>query len=291
MDGLFSRDDWDYVDRWWAGPTATWTLAAARGSIIRADIGWARDQAVARNMDHSVFRGALLRPNRGVSEGNYIRTRLLFDWNPDVSPVFARDGIGSRVEIERGDGDLDYTRVEARLVARKTFSRAFIMSRLHLGAVFANTPPPQQLFELGGPAGLPGYEYKEFAGDRAALLRLRGSLPLTFLDVPLRIGSWLDLSSLSPAISLGAQAAFTDASGAGARAAVGALGYRYDENTDEPLLTPGGDPVPASIATDQVRTSVDLRIGFFGDALGFGVARALQRDRKTQFFAVFGRQF
>ena len=242
-------------------------------------------------MDHSVFRGKLLRPNRGVSEGNYIRTRLLFDWNPDVSPVFARDGIGSRVEIERGDGDLDYTRVEARLVARKTFSRAFIMSRLHLGAVFANTPPPQQLFELGGPAGLPGYEYKEFAGDRAALLRLRGSLPLTFLDVPLRIGSWLDLSSLSPAISLGAQAAFTDASGAGARAAVGALGYRYDENTDEPLLTPGGDPVPASIATDQVRTSVDLRIGFFGDALGFGVARALQRDRKTQFFAVFGRQF
>ena len=291
VDGLYSRDNWDYVDRWWAGATGTWTLTATRGNILQADIGWARDQAVSRNMEHSVLRNSLLRPNRGITEGDYIRTRILFDWNPDVSPVFARDGIGSRVEIERGDGDLDYTRVEARLVARKTFSRAFVMTRLHLGAVFAGEPPPQQLFELGGPAGLPGYEYKEFAGDRAALLRVRGSLPLTFLDVPLRIGSWLDLSSLSPAISLGAQAAFTDASDASARDAIRRLGDRYDETTGAQLTTLTGEPLPASVATDKVLTSVDLRIGFFGDALGFGVARALQRGRKTEFFAVFGRQF
>jgi hypothetical protein len=291
VDGLFSRDNWDYVDRWWAGATGTWTLTATRGNILQADIGWVRDQAVSRHMEHSVLRRSLLRPNRGIAEGDYIRTRILFDWNPDVSPVFARDGIGSRVEIERGDGDLDYTRVEARLVARKTFSRAFVMTRLHLGAVFAGEPPPQQLFELGGPAGLPGYEYKEFAGDRAALLRVRGSLPLTFLDVPLRIGSWLDLSSLAPAISLGAQAAFTDASDANAREAIRRLGDRYDETTGAQLTTLTGEPVPASIATDQIRTSVDLRVGFFGDALGFGVARALQRDRKFEFFAVFGRQF
>ncbi len=290
VDGLFSRDDWDYVDRWAGGVAGTWTLASDRGSIVRADLGWARDQAASRHMESSIL-GAELRPNRGIREGNYVRTRLLLDWNPDVSPVFARDGLGARVEIERGDGDLDFTRVEARLVARKTFARVFVMSRLHLGSVFSDAPPPQQLFELGGPAGLPGYEYKEFAGDRAALLRFRASLPLMFLDLPLRIGSWLDLASLSPAISFGVQSAVIDASDANARDAVRALGDRYDEATGEPLVTASGEPLPASVASGQLHTSVDLRVGFFGDALGFGVARALESGRRRQFFAVFGRQF
>ena len=39
------------------------------------------------------------------------------------------------------------------------------------GAVFGSNPPPQTLFELGGDRTLSGYRYKEFAGDRAELVR------------------------------------------------------------------------------------------------------------------------
>ncbi|HET9274943.1 MAG TPA: hypothetical protein VFN96_02610 [Gemmatimonadales bacterium] len=290
MGALISHDNWDYVDRWSGGLSVTRTLTHDRGSILRLELGGARDQAVSRHMDHALL-GGFLRRNRGIFEGDYLRGRLLFDWNPDVSPVFARDGIGTRVEIEHGAGDLDYTRVEARVVARKTFRKAFIVTRLHGGATFSDAPPPQQLFELGGPAGLPGYEYKEFAGDRAALLRTRVSVPLGFLDIPFRVGSWLTLPSLSPAISVGGQAAITDASDAAAAASVGALGFRYDEKADTLLLDPQGDPLPASTFSSKVHSSVDIRIGFFGDALGFGVARALERGRKTEFFVAFGRQF
>jgi hypothetical protein len=37
--------------------------------------------------------------------------------------------------------------------------------------------------------------------------------------------------------------------------------------------------------------SVDIRIGFFGDALAVGFARAIQRGRKTRLVLAFGRQF
>jgi hypothetical protein len=36
---------------------------------------------------------------------------------------------------------------------------------------------------------------------------------------------------------------------------------------------------------------VDIRIGFFGDALAVGFARALEKGRKTKFLFAFGRQF
>ena len=52
-----------------------------------------------------------------------------------------------------------------------------------------------------------------------------------------------------------------------------------------------GEPLPAAVASDRVRTSVDVRIGFFGDALAIGLARALERGRKTKFVLAFGRQF
>ncbi len=289
LGALISHDNWDYVDRWAGGVSATRMLAADRGSIFRAEIGWARDQAVSRNMDNALL-GGLLRPNRGILEGNYLRTRLLFDWNPDVSPVFARDGIGTRIELEQGDGDLEFTRIETRLVMRKSTRRVFVVTRLHLGATFSSAPPPQQLFELGGPAGLPGYEYKEFAGDRAALLRVRLTAPLGFLDVPFRIGA-VTLPSLAPAISIGVQTAYADASGRAARDAVRALGDRYDENTDELLVDQTGAALPAAIASEELRTSLDIRIGVFGDALAFGVARGFDSGRKTKFIVAFGRQF
>ena len=288
---VVGRDPWDYVEREVAGAAVVRALERDGGSIVRLELVRATDRAVERNMEHGLS-GALLRINRNITPGSYWRARGLLDWRPEVSPLFTHDGIGFRGEVETASGDLDYTRVEARVVLRKSLTSFFLIARLHAGAVFATDPPPQQLFELGGPAGLPGYDYKEFAGDRAALFRTRLSYPLPVLALPIRIGSGLVLPSLAPAISIGFQAGFTDARSSGGLAAVRALGDKYDDKTGEPVTDPAtGDPLPAAVATDQLRTSVDIRMGFFGDALAVGFARALERGRKTKFVLAFGRQF
>ncbi len=289
LGALAGRDPWDYVDRLGAGAAISRLLG--RGSLARLELAWVEDRAVGRHMDKSLL-GRLLRDNRNVAEGSYLRTRLLLDWNPAVSPAVARDGIGFRAELETATGDLDYTRVEARVVTRKSLRPLFLMARLHAGAVFAQDPPPQQLFELGGSAGFPGYEYKEFAGNLALLFRTRVTYPLPLLDAPLRIGRGITLPALAPAVSVGLQSGLADATNSGARAAVRNLGVLRDDKTGALVLDPEtGVARPASAPANHLRTSLDIRVGVFGDALGVGLARALTRGRKTTFFVAIGRQF
>ncbi|HEV8599611.1 MAG TPA: hypothetical protein VGQ69_09650 [Gemmatimonadales bacterium] len=287
---LLGRDAWDYVDRREAGAALTRSLDP-QGGILKLEFARVEDAIASRHMEKSLF-GRTMRPNRNIAPGTYWRSRATLDWNPEVSPLFAHDGVGFRAEVERGDGELDYTHLEGRVVLRKTLTRMFFIARLHGGALLSDAPPPQQLFELGGPAGMPGYEYKEFAGDRAALFRMRLTYPLTLANLPWRVSSRLTLPALAPAISLGFQAGYTDTRNAAGAAAVRALGDRYDYKTGELVsdsLT--GDALPASVVTDKVKTSIDVRIGFFGDALAIGVARALEKGRKTRFIFAFGRQF
>ena len=290
LPALVGRDAWDYVDRYEGGLSVTRSLES-QGSIIRLEGARVKDDAVSQHLSKTLL-GSKLRPNREITPGTYWRGRLTLDWNPEVSPLYAHDGVGFKAEIEQASGDLDYTRFEGRVVMRKNLSRLFLIARLHAGALFSDVPPPQQLFELGGPAGLPGYDYKEFAGDRAVLLRARVTYPLALLDLPWRISSHLTLPSLSPAISLGFQAGSTSTRDAAGSAAVRGLGDKYDYKTGALVLDPlTQDPLPASVVTGKLRTSVDLRIGFFGDALAVGVARALEKGRKTTFLFAFGRQF
>jgi len=290
LTALVGRDAWDYVDRYEAGASVTRSLES-QGSIFKLELARVKDAAVSRHMSNALL-GGKLRPNRNIVPGTYWRGKLTVDWNPEVSPLFAHDGIGFKADIEQGSGDLDYTRVEGRVVLRKNLTKLYFIARVHAGAVISDAPPPQQLFELGGPAGLPGYEYKEFAGDRAVLFRTRLTYPLAVLDLPWRVSSRLTLPALAPAISIGFQGGFTDTRNAAGTVAVRALGDRYDYKTGELVTDPvTGDPLPASIVTDKLRTSVDLRVGFFGDALAVGVARALEKGRKTRFIFAFGRQF
>jgi hypothetical protein len=288
LGALMGRDPWDYLEREGGGGALTRSLGG--GSIARVEFARVSDNAVSRHMNSSLS-GGRLRVNRNITEGSYWRTRAVLDWHPEVSPLFAKDGIGFRGEVESGSGDLDYTRVEGRLVLRKSVSRVFFIARLHAGAVVSDAPPPQQLFELGGPAGLPGYEYKEFAGTRAVLFRARLSYPVPLLDLPLRLGSGVTLPSLAPAISIGFQGGFTDANDGAGLDAVRSLGDKRDEKTGEILYDPNGLALPAAVASDKFRTSVDIRMGFFGDALAVGFARALEKGRKTRFIFAFGRQF
>ena len=79
---------------------------------------------------------------------------------------------------------------------------------------------------------------------------------------------------------------------AGGSAAVASLGLKRDDSTGELLTDPlTGLPLPAAVASSRLHSSVDIRLGFFGDALALGVARPLDRGRATQFIFAFGRQF
>ncbi len=291
LGALVGRDSWDYLDHAGAGLGVTRRLDQS-GSIAQVEVAGMEDRPLGRHMERSLAQWRL-RENRNSAEGSYFRTRAILELNPAVSPVFAQDGIGFRGEFEYGSGDLDYTRVEARVAIRKSLAPFIFIGRVHAGAVFADHPPPQQLFELGGPVGLPGYEYKEFAGDRALLFRTRISYPLPMLDTPIRIGGGgVTLPSLSPAISFGWQTGIADVRNAGGTAAVRALGDKRDDKTGELVTDPlTGDPLPVAVATDEFHHSVDIRIGFFGDALAVGFARALEPGRKTTFIFAFGRQF
>lgn len=290
LGAMFGRDSWDYLDRLGGGLGVTRRLDQS-GSIAQFEVAAVEDRALVRHMEKSLV-GVRLRDNRNSVEGNYFRARALLELNPVPSPDFAYDGIGFRGEVEHGAGDLDYTRVEARVVVRKSLVPFIFIGRVHGGAVFADNPPPQQLFELGGPAGLPGYEYKEFAGDRALLFRTRLTYPLPMLDTPLRIGRGVTLPSLSPAISFGWQTGIADVRNAGGTAAVRALGDKRDDKTGELVTDPlTGNPLPAAVPTDEFHHSIDIRIGFFGDALAVGIARALEPGRKNRFIFAFGRQF
>lgn len=290
LGALFGRDSWDYLDRLGGGLGVTRRLDQS-GSIVHIEGAAVEDRALVRHKEKSLA-GVRLRDNRNIDEGSYFRTRVVLELNPVPSPDFAHDGIGFRGEMEHGTGDLDYTRVEARVVMRKSLAPFIFIGRVHAGAVFADNPPPQQLYEIGGPAGLPGYQYKEFAGDRALLFRSRITYPLPMLDTPLRIGRGVTLPSLSPAISLGWQTGIADVRNAGGTAAVRALGDKHDDKTGAPVIDPlTGDPLPVAVATDEFHHSIDIRIGFFGDALAVGFARALEPGRKTRFIFAFGRQF
>lgn len=287
---LFARDNWDYLDRLEAGTTAR--IGIGRRNLLAVAAGYASDRPVERNMTRAPFVEGYLRRNRGIYEGDYFHTALILDLNPDVSPVFVKNGIGGRLLYEGGIGKLNFQRLEARVVARQDFDAVSFTLRAHAGITFGDSIPPQQLYELGGAVQLPGFDYKQFAGDQAALLRLRLTRALPFLQTPFVVGNGVALPALTPSVSLGLQTAWTRISNASAQRSVDALGLLYDDRTDQPVLDPGtGQPLPASVATEGLQTSIDVRAGFFNDALALGVAQGLGSAGHFAIFVAVGRQF
>lgn len=267
---LFSLDNYDYVDRRLAALSLVRTLDRAQ-SVVRLESGPASDAYAARTLRRGVFRGdSLFRENRGVREGSYWRSLASLEWHPDVSAEFMRTGVGGQVTLEQGTGDLDYTRIDARLSARKNRGLATIAGRLDGGAVLGDEPPPQQLYEIGSTQGLQGYDYKAFTGNRAAVARTLAMVRLPVWQSPVRVGRWF-LPGLSPALSVAAQAAWSELHGAGATRANVEL----------------WDPVRP--ATAGVRSSVTLGVRVFGGAIGVGMARALDRRDTWRLRVDFGQ--
>ena len=270
LGALFGRDEYDYVDRHTASLQYMRLIGVRQRVQLRAEFGVARDGMVDRNVKSSPFRSQTpFRENRPVSTGTYRRTMITMDANPDVALEFLRPGFGARLSYERGDGALTYQRAEARLTARANRGGLMYAARLDLG-VTSPDAPPQQLFELGRQQNLPGYDYKEFAGDQAAVLRGAVAWMTPWMRAPILLTPNIWFPPVAPTLSLGLQSGWTRASNATALATVAALG---------------------SAESDHPRTSASLTLRVFGGAIGAGIARTLDRPGPTRWFLEFGQRY
>lgn len=248
---LGAGDDFDYVDR--RGVTASIARRFSRADArVRLELGGLEDRPEPRRRLRGPYGGDTLRLNRLVAPGSYLLTRLTLERSRSVNGSSLGPGLGGHLLLENAAGDLDWRRVEAGLTLRATRGRFLFAARLDGGIVFGDSPPPQALYELGTASTLPGYPYKEFGGDRAALLRGTLLYDPPLLDAPIRLGG-LVLPGLSPAPAVQWQAGWTGVS-QGALPALDLLGSRE---------------------TDGIRRSLAFRLGFFGGMFSVGIARPL----------------
>ena len=281
---LGSTDDYDYLDRRSATLAVSQTLGLKRRSIVRLEVGPGSDRAVQQNISRGLFvaEGEGFRPNRGIREGNYVRTVASLELNPDVSGLFVDRGVGARLSYDRADGGLRWQRVEAGGAARREIGPFQLYARADAGTLIGD-PVPQAMFELGRSEGLRSYGYKEFAGDRAALGRAVLGYTFPFLRAPIRLPGRLILPGLAPGIAAGIHAGWTEVSSPEAEAALLELGAAPDSVT--------GALVPLSRPTDGVRASAEFLVTFFSGAVAVGVTRPIDRQGPWKFTGRIGQGF
>ena len=287
LGALFSVDDYDYVDRRSAMVGLTRYLGRQRDVRIRIEGGFASDRYVPARRE----RGPLtpgdsgFRFNRGVDEGNYRVAGLKLEYHPDVNAAFVRPGLGAMLQGEAATGELAWQRAELRLIARRMLGPFIYAARADAGVVVGDSIPPQQLFELGENQNLPGYGYKEFAGNQAAVIRGLVMYPLPLWRSPLRLGRFV-LPSVGPTLSFGAQGGWAAATNDAARSAIQRLGTVADSVLGTAGSVPGA---PVSRPTDGFKSSIDFRLRFLGGALSIGVARATDHHDSWRFVVGFAQ--
>jgi hypothetical protein len=274
LGALVGTDDYDYVDRYSAEAAVTRSFAAT-GLVARIEAGWADDRAVTNSLSQNPFHTSYL-PNRGIDAGTYLRTAFTLAWHSDASAEYLRPGFGAVLGYLRGDGRLNFQRIDLRLGMRRNAGRWTFASRLDAGLVLGS-PPPQQLFELGHTEGLPGYDYKQFAGDQAVLFRTLAMYRLNTLTAPIRLTRLYWLPAIAPALAFTAQSGWTGASDAAAQAAILRLGGTMQQ--------------PVSTITGNARATVAAGLRLFGGALGVSMARAVDRADRWRWQVDFGQLF
>lgn len=269
LGALLGRDNYDYLDR--RSATASWLrfLGQRQRTQLRLEFGYAADHDVQVNMPRSPLGlREDFRPNRPVREGRYGRSAFTLEYRPDVSLEFLRSGLGARFYYERADGELDFQRAEARLTVRTNQGPFALGARLDLGVTDPGAPP-QQLFELGRNQNLPGYEYKQFAGDQAAVFRALALWRLPYLGAPIRLTNRFWLPPIAPAVAFAVQSGWSRASTPVALATVTALG---------------------SVPTGHPRTTVSVTMRFIGGAIGVGLAKPVDTPAPVRFIVEFGQR-
>lgn len=290
---LATADDYDYLDRRSATLSVSRGLQLPGAPVLRLESGLAHDGAEATRVRFGLIHlDSAFRRNRPVAEGTYWRTALGLDVHPNVSGEFLEPGVGAGLWYERGDGTLRWQRIEARITARHTRGPVTYAARMDGMALFTGQVLPQQLIEFGENEGLPGYAYKEFGGDRAALGRAAMSLQLPWLQAPIRLGGWAGplrrayLPGLSPSLAIGVQGGWSAATSPSSRAALALFGTRTDSLS--------GGVLPATRPTGGVRSTVNVTLRLFGGTLGVGVAKPLDglgQSRAWRFVFGVGQPF
>jgi hypothetical protein len=277
LGALFSVDDYDYVDRHIALIGVTGFLTRRRDVRLRVEGGVGSDwYAVARRERGPLAPGdSGFRFNRGVDQGRYRIATVKLEIHPDVNAAFVRPGLGALLQGAAASGDIAWRRAELRVVARRALGPMIYAAQADAGVVVGDSVPSQQLFELGENQNLPGYGYKEFAGNEALVVRGLAMYPLGLWQAPLRLGR-LMLPAPAPAVSFGAQTGWASATNASALSSISRLGTAGD-----PVLAMPGSATgpPVSRPTNGFKSSIDFRLRFFGGALSIGVARATDRHQ------------
>jgi hypothetical protein len=285
LGAVFGTDDYDYVDRR-SAMLGLQHQRSADGIRVRTEVGYAQDDRALVHMTKGVLGGDPFRANRRVDRGDYLASAVTFEWHPDVAAEFVRPGIGARLRYERGDGTLLYQRAELRISARQNRGPWVLAARFDAGALLGPGRPTQQLFEIGEEQNLPGYGYKEFAGDQAAVARVLALYSLGVWKAPIRLNDRLWLPALAPALSFSLQSGWTGVSNDATRAALARLGIAND--VDPRTFVP---VALVSRATGDPRTSVSVGLRFFGGAIGIAAARPLDHVEPWRVRAEFGRRF
>lgn len=276
---LGSVDNFDYVDRRSAMLAVTRIIGSVNTGVFTTQFDFGRDAAEYARLTRGIIPGSTpFRPNRGAADGRYALGSADFEFHPNVSGDFVQPGFGARAHYEIGHGDLDWQRMQMSLAARRYLGPVSLALHADAGLLLGSNPPPQQLFELGGNQALPGYSYKEFAGDRAVLFRAFSGYRFPLWKTPMHVWRNYYIPGLSPGIGASIQGGWTELSSAGALAAVRALG----------ALT---DTVPVSVATHGVRATFGAGITLFSDVLHVGFARPVDHAAPWRLVAGFGASF
>lgn len=274
---LGSVDNYDYVDRSTALLSATHVFGSVSSALLTAQAGFGHDGAERARLTRGLFGSTDFRVNRGVAPGSYAIGKADLEWHPNVTGDYVTPGLGGRIRHEVASGDISWQRTELSLAARHYLGPVSLALHADGGLLFGAHPPPQQLFELGGNELLPGYDYKEFAGDRAALFRAYSSYRFNLLKRPMRFRS-LYIPGLSPGLGASIQGGWTEISSLATQDAVHALGV--DANG-----------LPLSTSTGGARATVGGGLTFFSDLVHIGAARPIDRPAPWRFVFGFGSAF
>jgi len=274
---LGSVDDFDYVDRRVVAGSLTRVLGAVDRGLMTVQFGYGEDRGEQARLTHGLFGGGSFRLNRGVTEGTYALAVADLELHPNASGESLQPGIGAALHYEAGRGDLDWQRSEISLFGAKYMGPVTFAINSQAGVVRGSVIPPQQLFELGGGELLPGYSYKEFAGDHVALVRTSAFYFFPAWRSPHRLWRTLFIPGVGPGLAVGLQGGWTELSTDAARVAVGRL---------DP-----GSAILISRATGGFRATLGLGLTLFSGAAHFGFARPIDHQAGWRFVGGLGRGF
>jgi hypothetical protein len=274
-----SLDDNDYVDRRTADVSLTRILGSVETGLATLTLGAGDDRSERERLAHGPLPPAsAFLPNRGSLDGSYTEARGELELHPSVTGDYVRPGVGAKFSVDAAQGTLSWQRVEASLSARRYWGPVSVAAHADGGMVFGSPLPPQQLFEIGGGETLVGYDFKQFAGDRAALFRSYGSYQLNLWRRPLRVWRNFLIPGLSPGLDVSAQGGWTETSSPTAALAVRELGLR-------------ADGTPISTPTNGVRATIGAGVTFVSDLVHIGLARPVDRAARWRLVIGFGAIF